>query len=64
MLQQYVGRLHRNYSGKSEVRVYDYIDPHVDVLKGMHKKRQKGFRLMGYSAATDGNEGSAQMKLF
>ena len=26
VLQQYVGRLHRDYPDKSEVRVYDYVD--------------------------------------
>jgi superfamily II DNA or RNA helicase len=37
-LQQYVGRLHRNYESKQEVRVYDYVDEKVPVLKAMYEK--------------------------
>ena len=51
-LQQYVGRLHRSRTGKSEVRVYDYVDRNVHVLMRMLAKRLKGYRAMGY--ATDG----------
>ena len=32
-LAQYVGRLHRLYDGKHEVRVYDYIDNHAVMLE-------------------------------
>ena len=32
IVQQYTGRLHRDYEGKTEVRVYDYIDIHVPVI--------------------------------
>lgn len=38
-LQQYVGRLHRNYEHKQEVQVYDYVDEKVPVLKKMYDKR-------------------------
>jgi hypothetical protein len=31
-LIQYSGRLHRYYPGKTEVRVYDYVDQHVPML--------------------------------
>lgn len=34
---QYVGRLHRDYPGKCEVQVYDYIDIHVPVLERMYQ---------------------------
>lgn len=49
-LQQYVGRLHRARAGKSEVRVYDYVDRQVPVLMRMLAKRLKGYRAMGYAA--------------
>lgn len=62
-LQQYVGRLHRNHDQKQEVRVYDYVDVKVPVLKGMYDKRLSGYRLMGYVIA-DGESVSEQMKLF
>ncbi len=45
---QYVGRLHRDYPGKSEVQVYDYIDIHVPVLERMYQKRVKSYSSIGY----------------
>ena len=45
---QYAGRLHRNYSGKTEVQVYDYIDIHVPVLERMYQKRVKSYSAIGY----------------
>lgn len=47
-LAQYVGRLHREHQGKSEVVVYDYVDPAVPVLTRMAAKRQVGYRSLGY----------------
>ncbi len=47
-LAQYVGRLHRNYQGKQDVRVYDYVDIHVPVLERMYQKRLKGYADLGY----------------
>ena len=47
-LQQYVGRLHRTHPGKSEVRVYDYVDHNMPVLTRMFSKRLKGYHAMGY----------------
>jgi superfamily II DNA or RNA helicase len=48
-LAQYVGRLHRNHRGKSEVVVYDYVDTGVPVLARMAAKRQIGYRGLGYT---------------
>jgi superfamily II DNA or RNA helicase len=48
-LAQYVGRLHREHQGKSEVVVYDYVDPAVPVLTRMAAKRQVGYRSLGYT---------------
>lgn len=47
-LQQYVGRLHRIYKGKKEVRVYDYVDIYVRMLENMYNKRLKGYASFGY----------------
>ena len=47
-LAQYAGRLHRNYEGKSEVRIYDYVDVHVPALERMYHKRIKGYTELGY----------------
>ena len=49
IVQQYTGRLHREYDGKKEVRVYDYIDIHVPVLANMYGKRLKSYAPIGYS---------------
>ena len=45
---QYAGRLHRNYPGKTEVQVYDYIDIHVPILERMYQKRFKSYSAIGY----------------
>ncbi len=47
-LAQYAGRLHRNYKGKQEVRIYDYVDIHVPTLERMYHKRLKGYAELGY----------------
>lgn len=49
IVQQYTGRLHREFEGKKEVRVYDYIDIHVPVLANMYGKRLKSYAPIGYS---------------
>jgi len=48
-VSQYAVRLHRNYEGKNEVIIYDYIDDQVPVLAGMFMKRKKGYKAIGYS---------------
>ena len=47
-LVQYTGRLHRSRKGKAEVRVYDYLDEKVPVLRRMFGKRLRGYRAIGY----------------
>ncbi len=53
-LQQYVGRLHRLYSSKKEVQVYDYVDIHVRMLEKMYNKRLNGYASFGYKTKSDG----------
>ncbi len=50
---QYAGRLHRDYDGKTEVQIYDYIDINVPVLERMYQKRLKGYSAIGYKVKTD-----------
>jgi len=50
---QYAGRLHRSYPGKTEVRIYDYVDIHVPVLERMYQKRLKGYAAIGYQIRAD-----------
>lgn len=48
-LIQYTGRLHRLYPGKTEVRIYDYVDRNVPMLARMFERRSAGYRAIGYS---------------
>jgi superfamily II DNA or RNA helicase len=54
-LIQYSGRLHRLCEGKTEVRVYDYVDREVPMLRRMFEKRLRGYRAMGYVREGDGH---------
>ncbi|MFH1568672.1 MAG: restriction endonuclease subunit R, partial [Gemmatimonadota bacterium] len=47
-LVQYAGRLHRQHRGKTEVRIYDYVDAQEPMLARMFEKRLRGYRSMGY----------------
>lgn len=47
-LIQYAGRLHRKNEGKTEVRIYDYVEPEHPLTSHMHRKRMSAFRGMGY----------------
>lgn len=46
---QYAGRLHRNYEGKTDVRVLDYVDIHVPITDKMYRRRLKGYSAIGYN---------------
>jgi superfamily II DNA or RNA helicase len=45
---QYAGRLLRQYKGKIEVRIYDYVDNNMSVLQRMYKRRLKAYKALGY----------------
>lgn len=47
-LVQYVGRALRSYQGKSSVRVYDYVDTQVPILRKMYARRQKTYKLLRF----------------
>lgn len=49
LITQYTGRLHRNHPGKTEVRIYDYVDLRVPVCDSMYRKRLHGYKSVGYS---------------
>ena len=52
-LEQYVGRLHRDYAGKKDVVVYDYIDSHIKVFENMYSKRLRTYKRLGYSVVSN-----------
>jgi superfamily II DNA or RNA helicase len=47
-LEQYVGRLNRDYEGKTDVFVYDYVDSHLPVFNNMFMKRLKTYKKIGF----------------
>lgn len=47
-LQQYAGRLHREYAGKTDILIHDYAELDHPQLARMWEKRQRGYRAMGY----------------
>lgn len=51
-LEQYVGRLNRDYEGKEAVYVYDYIDSHVRYFERMYAKRLRTYKRIGFSIWT------------
>ena len=51
-VEQYAGRLHREYEGKCEVRIYDYVDIHIPLCDAMYRKRLKGYLAAGYGKST------------
>lgn len=48
-LEQYIGRLNRDYTGKTEVIVYDYIDSHIRYFDNMYTKRLRTYKRIGFS---------------
>lgn len=65
-IAQYAGRLHRDYEGKNEVRIYDYIDIRVPICDSMYRKRLRGYASVGYGVPkpTDGNSASRQELIY
>jgi len=50
---QYSGRLHRPHPDKTDVRIYDYVDAEVPVLRRMFAKRVRAYKAMGYRVEAD-----------
>lgn len=59
-LQQYAGRLHREHSSKTNVRIIDFVDTGHPALLRMWDKRQRGYRAMGYRVSVDVSENAKQ----
>jgi len=47
-MTQYAGRLHRHHDDKREMRIIDYVDHDVPVLRRMYAKRQHAYASLGY----------------
>ena len=48
VVEQYVGRLNRDYEGKDDVIVYDYVDNHIPKFDKMYASRLKAYKKIGY----------------
>jgi len=47
-MTQYAGRLHRHHDDKHEIRIIDYVDEAIPVLRRMYAKRQRAYASLGY----------------
>ena len=61
-LEQYVGRLNRDFEGKNEVIVYDYVDSHLTVFNNMFLKRLRAYKKIGFKVKTDSKTDSLAEK--
>ena len=52
VVEQYAGRLHRDYPGKKDVFIYDYVDSHIPVFDNMYAKRLRTYKRIGYTLCT------------
>ena len=51
IVTQYAGRLNRDYVGKENVIVYDYVDSHIPMFDNMYAKRLKAYKQIGYDVS-------------
>ena len=59
IVEQYAGRLNRDYEGKKNVIVYDYVDSHIPMFDRMYAKRLKAYKQIGYDICS-GLQGEKQ----
>lgn len=52
-LTQYVGRLNREYEGKKNVVVYDYVDLHIPIFDKQYRSRLKTYKALGYCVVSE-----------
>ena len=48
VVEQYVGRLNRDYEDKTNVIVYDYVDSHIPKFDKMYAARLRAYKKIGY----------------
>lgn len=48
VVEQYAGRLNRDYDGKKSVIIYDYVDSHISMFDRMYHKRLRAYKQIGY----------------
>ncbi len=45
-------KVNTGYAGKDKVTIFDYVDGSLPMLQRMFKKREKGYKAMGYQIIT------------
>lgn len=60
-LIQYAGRLHRASPGKSDVIIYDYLDPSSALMVSMFRKRIAAYRKMNYQIEAQSGSRAGRM---
>lgn len=52
-VEQYAGRLNRDYEGKKDVIIYDYIDQHIPTLERMYHRRLRTYKKIGFEICSE-----------
>ena len=52
-VEQYAGRLNRDYDGKKDVIIFDYIDQHIPVLERMYHRRLRTYKNIGFEVCAE-----------
>ena len=52
-VEQYAGRLNRDYEGKKDVIIFDYIDQHIPKLERMYHKRLRTYKKIGFEVCSE-----------
>lgn len=48
IVEQYAGRIQRDYEDKKDVIIYDYVDSRIRVFERMYRKRLTSYKRIGY----------------
>lgn len=59
IVDQYAGRINRDYNGKEKVIIYDYVDIHIPKFERMYASRLKAYKKIGYEICV-GMDGEKQ----
>ena len=49
IVSQYVGRISREYEGKNEICIFDYVDIFIPAFAAMYNKRLRTYQSLGYT---------------
>ena len=62
-LAQYYGRLYRNFEGKEDVRIYNYVDFRIPIFDRMYQNRLKGYKQLGYTIKSESCKENISQKI-